>query len=296
MKTAKAFLFCAGSFAVIATTGWCAEVAAQPLPRTSYWTSTGQNLKLEKPPEIPFLERQALFNLLKAQKPILFLDVREVDEFEKKHLPNAINVPFSTRQESFEKLKKQTDKILVPYCNWDFRAYVAALDMKQAGLQNIRMLYPHGLRGWIASGFPVAGKEAGQLDTQAWDVLLAAIEKPAPLTPPSPSRGEGKGEGERISVSLELVPTKANPAHINASVGDTLILEVIGHEEDHWFVIPDFGVNLRLNPGQRQTVELPITRAGYFPYGCITCCERYHCQTKQAILVDLPGDLTHYGE
>lgn len=98
------------------------------------------------------------------------------------------------------------------------------------------------------------------------------------------------------SVVMRVLAKRMEPAHVQASVGDRVILELIGEEEDHRVVIPDFDVQLHLEPGERRTIELTMIRPGYFPFGCISCCARYRCQTKQALLVDVKEPLSKYGE
>mgnify|MGYP001613649585 FL=1 len=45
------------------------------------------------------------------------------------------------------------------------------------------MMYPHGLRGWRASGFPVAGEVSGLSDQDAWEQLMrSASSIPSPLS------------------------------------------------------------------------------------------------------------------
>jgi hypothetical protein len=95
---------------------------------------------------------------------------------------------------------------------------------------------------------------------------------------------------------MRILKKTVEPRHIEASVGERLILDLRSEEEDHWFVLPDFAIDLRLEKGEERTIELEMKRRGYFPYGCITCCTRYQCQVKQAVLVDVGQPLELYGE
>lgn len=273
--------------------------------RVSYWSQGGQNLIGERA-EIPFLNRKTLLPLL-SQGSILLLDIREADEFDKSHLPNALNIPFSNRAAYYDQLKSNSNRTLVPYCNLDFRAYVAGMELKQMGFSNIAMMYPHGLKGWKAQGLPVAGKGMGVSDQKAQEMLQDVIAKsPEGTTKPSTSseiasalfgpQPRNDGEGRTRRIPMRILPKRVEPSHISASVGDQLILDLVAEEEDHWFVMPDFHINLHLKKGEWKTVTLNITRSGYFPFGCITCCTQYRCQTKQAVLVDLKEPVASYGE
>lgn len=270
-----------------------AQMETAPQSRASYWAIGGENL-VEFKEEIPFLEQGALFKLIKDGKRVMFIDTREPPEYAKSHLPNAVNVPFSKREEFFDAMEAVSDTIIIPYCNWDFRAYVCGLDMKKRGLQNVYIMYPHGIKGWMASGFPVAGQEPAKNDQRAHEELLKVLDKPLHYD-------DAVNFGNRTTkqvrqIDMRILKKKVEPRHIDASIGDKLILNLIAEEEDHWFVIPDFGVNVKLRPGETKTIELNLKRSGYFPYGCISCCMRYQCQVKQAILVDLKDDLSVYGE
>ncbi|OGX05687.1 MAG: hypothetical protein A3G87_00920 [Omnitrophica bacterium RIFCSPLOWO2_12_FULL_50_11] len=288
-----------------------------PTPRTSYWASHGENLiPLEH--QIRTIEREELFRALLKNR-VTFLDIREPKEFAQSHLPNALNIPFSSREAYYDRLKFPPNTTFVLYCNWDFRGYVAAVEMKEKGFSNLAMMYPHGLRGWIGEGLPIAGEAVGQTDKEASAQLMrilrrhpeAEIQSVADLSAEflaeGPQRTDGilrpaKGgtqddvKAKTIRTPLRILPKVIEPAHIEASVGDRVILDLTAEEEDHWFVIPDFGVNLHLEPGESRTVELNTTRPGYFPFGCITCCTRYQCKIKQAILVDLTKEVSYYGE
>ena len=249
---------------------------------------------MEQVPAIPFLERQALFGLVK-QGTVMFLDIREPDEFAAAHLPAARNVPFSTLQTSLRSLQVDATTTVVPYCNWDFRAYVAAVELQRRGVPRVAMMYPHGLRGWIASGLPVASEGHGQTDAHAWAQFMETIRR-SPVMLDTEPRATDKRSGRTTTVNMRILPRRVEPAHIRATVGDRVVLELTAEEEDHWFVIPDFGVDVHLAKGERRTVTLEITRSGYFPLGCISCCTRYRCQTKQAIVVDLTTTVASYGE
>jgi len=74
------------------------------------------------------------------------------------------------------------------------------------------------------------------------------------------------------------------------------VINLVAEGEDHWFVMPDFNVDLHLKQGEQKTIELDIKKPGYFPFGCITCCVKYQCKIKQAILVDLKEPVSSYGE
>lgn len=275
-----------------------AEGAVLPQNRVSYWSSQGTNLVPQRQ-IIPFLEREQLFELIRNRQ-VVFLDIREPDEFDQSHLPNAVNLPFSKLDEFIASLKIDPRTTYVPYCNWDFRGYVAARKLKEQGLTNLAMMYPHGLRGWVASQLPVAGDESKLSDRNAWKGLIAKLGTVSNFNKSVIARQVSEDSRSNLKVprqiSLRIFPKYTEPDHITAFIGDRLVIELIAEGEDHWFVMPDFGVEEHLQKGERRTVEITIPRSGYFPFGCIHCCTRYRCKTKQAILVDIKEPLSAYGE
>ncbi len=289
-----------------------AQTSALPKARGSYWTSGGTNLIEDKLPLIPFLERKELFRLLRQTDSIVFLDIREPHEFQKSHIPGARNISFSNRHDFFSKFSSDDQMTYIPYCNWDFRAYVAARELKEKGIRNIVMMYPHGLRGWIGSGLPAAGEEAGVDDEEAITKLRSVILNPPSvilssstvtlsdseesMTRDSSAAPQDDTIGETKHITMRLLPKIIEPAHIKASVGDHLIINLMAEGEDHWFVMPDFDIDFHLKQGEQKTIEIDLTKSGYFPFGCITCCVKYQCKIKQAILVDLKEPVSYYGE
>lgn len=282
----------------VAVPAWAEPAPAAP-NRVGYWTSTGTNLHREES-RVPFIQTEDLLDAIRSGRKVVFVDIREDFEFSKSHVPNARNIPFSRRLELIPEFKNNArGTMLVPYCNWDFRAYVAARDLKANGLSNVFMMYPHGLRGWIAQGLPHAGEEAGQSEEEAVSRLETVLRNPAQfLINNAESDPDARvKEPLRINeVNMKLFAKYTDPQHIRAKVGDKLVIHVEAMDEDHWFVVPDFGIEEHLEKGERRTVEMTIVRPGYFPFGCISCCTRYRCKTKQAILADLEEPTSYYGE
>lgn len=276
-----------------------AQTSALPKARGSYWAVGGTNLIEEKHPLIPVLERGELFRLLKRNEKIVFLDIREPHEFQKSHIPGARNISFTNRSDFFSKFNLKDQTTYIPYCNWDFRGYVAARELKEKGIQNIMMMYPHGLRGWIGSGLPAAGEEAGMPDQEALGKLRSVILSSSTVTLSDSEESmtrDSSSAGETKHITMRLLPKTIEPTHIEGSVGDRLVIDLLAEGEDHWFVMPDFDVDLHLKQDEQKTIEIDLTKSGYFPFGCITCCVKYQCKIKQAILVDLKEPVSSYGE
>lgn len=106
--------------------------------------------------EIP-LER--VLKVMGEGRDVAFVDVREPEEFEEARIPGAINVPIRSLDGQTISELKGAD-LVVSYCVKDFRGYEMARRLARAGVSNSVILNPFGLKGWIGSGLPAAGREA----------------------------------------------------------------------------------------------------------------------------------------
>ncbi len=75
--------------------------------------------------------------IIKTDKSVLVLDVRTIDEYEKKHIPNAVLLPLDEIQKkNFTSLTDKKQKILV-YCWTGRRAENAAKLLAENGYENV---------------------------------------------------------------------------------------------------------------------------------------------------------------
>jgi rhodanese-related sulfurtransferase len=97
----------------------------------------------ENPDEISFAD---LEDALNADSCAL-VDVREVNEFEAGHAPQAINLPLS----SFNPEDLPRDKPVVLICRSGMRSMTALNRAREAGFADLRH-YRGGMIGWANSG------------------------------------------------------------------------------------------------------------------------------------------------
>ena len=87
---------------------------------------------------------------------MVFVDVRETEEFDEDHIPGAINVKIrDLRDFDYNSIAKAD--LVVPYCVKDFRGFEMARLLKQSGIANVVLMRPYGLKGWMTMGLPTAG-------------------------------------------------------------------------------------------------------------------------------------------
>lgn len=95
---------------------------------------------------------------LKLSKDMLFIDVRESEEWQKGHISNAINLPLSHLPHAADRLKQEDkNKIIIVYCQKGTRSQTALTFFKQRGFKNVHHL-TGGLDNWVQLIEPSAEK------------------------------------------------------------------------------------------------------------------------------------------
>ena len=88
------------------------------------------------------------------QKPVV-VEVLGKEEFEKGHIPGAINIPVDELQERAEKELARNSEIVV-YCS-SFSCHAsgnAAHLLRHMGYENVKE-FSGGKRAWVLAGFPL---------------------------------------------------------------------------------------------------------------------------------------------
>lgn len=110
-----------------------------------------------------------VLELVATENRPLFIDTRETLEFDEGHVPGAINLKLRDIDElTAEKLAGV--ELAIAYCVKDFRGYEMARKLRSLGV-NAAIMTPHGMRGWVSAGLPVAG-ERGDAEKVALEKLL----------------------------------------------------------------------------------------------------------------------------
>lgn len=108
---------------------------------------------------VPEIEIPHLLAEMKRGKSVVFVDVREADEFQEAHIPGAINVTLRDLGADAIDRVKHADYV-VSYCVKDFRGFEMAKALRQAGVGNAVILRPYGMKGWLSQGLPMVGTQA----------------------------------------------------------------------------------------------------------------------------------------
>jgi rhodanese-related sulfurtransferase len=132
------------------------EALARSLePDTVCKVSKGVVAQISDKPVLEYPVHHVL-NMINVNKKVVFVDTREDEEFDEHRIPGAINLKLREVNESVAPLFADAD-LVISYCIKDFRGYEVALAMSRAGVKNVGIMNPFGLKGWKDTGLPVAG-------------------------------------------------------------------------------------------------------------------------------------------
>ena len=87
--------------------------------------------------EIRHVSMDDILKIMNENKDYVIVDVRTPDEYKEGHIPNAINIPNETINETvYNKLKDKNQLILI-YCRSGSRSRQAAYKMQKLGYTNL---------------------------------------------------------------------------------------------------------------------------------------------------------------
>lgn len=91
---------------------------------------------------------QELFSKLKAKSDLIIVDVRSSDEYDEKHIPNALNIPLDNLAIGAEKFDKE--KLIVTVCGkGGGRSETGAKQLQELGYNAIYLC--DGTLGWFSN-------------------------------------------------------------------------------------------------------------------------------------------------
>lgn len=222
---------------------------------------SGVALAEEQPRTVRLYAPRELVERVHRGQPTVFLDVREPQEFTQDHVPGALNMPereFEARQGELPQ-----DALIIPYCNMDFRGFLATRRLRALGFI-VGLMQPHGLVGWGEAGLPVAGRKTGLTEAQAL-AKLATVDL-AVLPGASPAARVAR-TGQVRTFDLVAAPWYFDPNDLEVNAGDEVHLRLTSQHGSHWFVLPDFEVASQLPEGQTQELVFLADRRGDFRFG-----------------------------
>jgi rhodanese-related sulfurtransferase len=107
---------------------------------------SGQDLIDEAKKQIDEVTPEQVRDMQARNERVVYLDVREPNEWNLGRLPHAIHIPRGNLESKVEGVVDRGQKVVV-YCARGNRSALAALTMKQMGYENVASM-SGGIQGW----------------------------------------------------------------------------------------------------------------------------------------------------
>ena len=85
--------------------------------------------------------------------------MRSRREFDRGHIPGAVNVPANRIGRDLDRVPRTGDRPLVVYCARGLRAWRACRALRRRGIHDLVVLKGHW-PAWLKAGLPVVGSDA----------------------------------------------------------------------------------------------------------------------------------------
>jgi rhodanese-related sulfurtransferase len=116
---------------------------------------TGEDLVEEAKKQIDEISPQEVRDLQARGERVVYLDVREPNEWNLGRLPQAVHLPRGNLESKVEGLIDRKQRVVI-YCARGNRSALAALTMKQMGYENVASM-ARGFVGWADINGEVEG-------------------------------------------------------------------------------------------------------------------------------------------
>jgi rhodanese-related sulfurtransferase len=116
---------------------------------------TGQDLIDEAKQQIDEVTPEQVREMQSRSDPVVYLDVREPNEWNLGRLPHAVHLPRGNLETKVEGIIDRRQRVVI-YCARGNRSALAALTMKQMGYENVASM-ARGFLGWADINGEVEG-------------------------------------------------------------------------------------------------------------------------------------------
>ena len=119
-----------------------------------------------------------------------------------------------------------------------------------------------------------------------WDPHVQAMDPMAP----KPKMERIERNGSTVEVYMTAVRSHFNPEHVTVKQGDHVIWRITNIERAvdavHGFAVPQYNINLSLEPGETATIEFVADMPGTFPFYCSEFCSALHLEMMGYLMVE----------
>jgi rhodanese-related sulfurtransferase len=84
----------------------------------------------------------------------VIVDVRDKDEWDEEHIPDAIHMSRGTIELDIEEKVADTNAMIICHCGGGGRSALAAESLQKMGYKNVRSMAA-GFKAWKAAGLPI---------------------------------------------------------------------------------------------------------------------------------------------
>ena len=116
---------------------------------------TGEDLVEDAKQQIDEVAPEQVREMQARGERVVYLDVREPNEWNLGRLPHAIHLPRGNLESKVEALIERNQRVVI-YCARGNRSALAALTMKQLGYENVASM-ARGFQGWADISGDVEG-------------------------------------------------------------------------------------------------------------------------------------------
>ena len=120
------------------------------MPNKSY-----ADLVIEAKQRIKQVSPQEAIAMRERGDPAVFIDCREVNEWNLGHLPDAVFIPRGILEQNVERVARRDQKVIL-YCASGNRSALAAVTLEEMGYTDVASL-ARGFRGWAEEGGDIEG-------------------------------------------------------------------------------------------------------------------------------------------
>ena len=85
---------------------------------------------------------------------VVIVDVREQDEWDEEHIPDAIHLSRGTLELDIEEKVPDPNTTIITHCGGGGRSALAAESLQKMGYKNVRSM-AGGFKAWKAAGLPI---------------------------------------------------------------------------------------------------------------------------------------------
>ena len=119
-----------------------------------------------------------------------------------------------------------------------------------------------------------------------WDPHTQSLDPMAP----KPKMERVTRSGDHVEVYMTSVRSHFNPEHVRVKQGDTVVWRITNIERAvdavHGFAVPQYNINLSLEPGETAKFEFVADVPGVFPFYCSEFCSALHLEMMGYLMVE----------